>query len=143
MGKVNCARVVLGGLLAGVVLIVLGFLGYTLYLEQHWSSALQALGHPMIVNAWGYVFAIVFSFVTGMMAVWLYAAIRPRYGAGPKTAVTAGFIFWIIGSLFPAVSLGSMGLFPSNLLMVDTIASLISIILATLAGAWAYKEEAR
>jgi len=143
MGKVNCARVVLGGLLAGVVLIVLGFLGYTLYLEQHWSSALQALGHPMIANVWGYVFAIVFSFVTGMMAVWLYAAIRPRYGAGPKTAVTAGFIFWIIGSLFPAVSLGSMGLFPSNLLMVDTIASLVSIILATLAGAWAYKEEAR
>ncbi|MBP1624147.1 MAG: hypothetical protein H6Q07_2167 [Acidobacteria bacterium] len=143
MGKVNCSRVILGGLLAGVVLIILGFAAYSIYLEKPWSSALEALGHPMSVTSWGYVLAIVFSLVTGILAVWLYAAIRPRYGAGPKTAVTAGGIFWIIGTLFPAISFGSMGLFPSRLLVIDTLTSLVTLVVATLAGAWVYKEEAK
>ena len=41
--------------------------------------------------AWG--------FLVGIFAVWLYAAIRPRYGAGPKTALCAGAAVWGIGYL--------------------------------------------
>jgi hypothetical protein len=33
-----------------------------------------------------------------MWIMWLYAAIRPRYGPGPKTAAVAGFALWFIGS---------------------------------------------
>jgi hypothetical protein len=29
-------------------------------------------------------------FLIGIFAIWLYAAIRPRHGPGPKTAVCAG-----------------------------------------------------
>src|SRR5207249_3963498 len=39
--------------------------------------------------AWG--------FLVGIFAVWLYAAIRPRYGAGPKTALCAGAAVWGLG----------------------------------------------
>jgi hypothetical protein len=141
MGKTNWSRVFLGGLLAGIILIVLGFAAWAVYLQKLWSPALEALGRPIsALTAGDYLFAIVFSLVGGILAVWLYAAIRPRYGAGPRTAVCAGLFFWALSSLFPSISEGSMGLFPANVLMIDVITSLVLYVVATLLGAWIYKE---
>ena len=36
--------------------------------------------------------------VMGIGLIWLYAAIRPRYGPGPRTAAIAGFVMWLITS---------------------------------------------
>ena len=46
MGKTNWNRVFLGGLLAGVVMIVLGFATYAIYLDKLWTPAMEALGLP-------------------------------------------------------------------------------------------------
>ena len=35
-----------------------------------------------------------------------------------------------------------LGLFPTRLLVISTIVALVEIMVATLAGAWLYKEEA-
>jgi hypothetical protein len=143
MGKTNWMRVFLGGLLAGVVLIVLGFAAWAIYLERLWSPEMEALGHPVNMSAGGYVFSIIFSLVVGILAVWLYSAIRPRYGAGPKTALIAGIAFWVLSSLIAAISLGSMGLFAARLLVVDSLTGLVLYVVATLLGAWVYKEQAQ
>ena len=141
MGKTNWSRVFLGGLLAGVVLIVLGLATFAWYLKKLYAPALEALGHPMrAMTGVDYIVAIVFSFIVGILAVWLYAAIRPRYGAGAKTAVCSGLTFWALISLFPSLSLGSMGLFPGNVLLADSLTSLVVYVVATLIGAWVYKE---
>ena len=47
MGKINGTRVFLGGLVAGVVLIILGFASFALYLEKVWDPAMKALGHEV------------------------------------------------------------------------------------------------
>lgn len=144
MGKINGSRVFLGGIVAGIVFVVLGFLAYTVYLGKLYDSAMQALGRAMpALTAGGYVFMIILSLVSGIVAVWLYAAIRPRFGAGPKTAVIAGLFYWIVGSLFPSISLSFMDLFPGNALTVDTITSLVISVIAVLLGAWVYKEQAQ
>ena len=44
MGKINWGRVVLGGLLAGLVLNVLDFLVNGVWLGTEWNAAMQALG---------------------------------------------------------------------------------------------------
>jgi hypothetical protein len=90
MGKTNWSRVFLGGLLAGVVFIILGWVTYVTYLGKLWTAALEALGHPPQESVGMYVFGFVFYLVGAIPAVWLYSAIRPRYGAGAKTAVIAG-----------------------------------------------------
>ena len=144
MGKINWSRVLLGGLLAGVVFIILGFASFALYLKKLYDPALEALGHPFAaLTGVDYVVAIVFSFVVGILAVWLYAAIRPRYGAGPKTAVCAGLAFWALISLLPSISLSSMRLFPANVLLVDSLTTLVTCVVATLLGAWIYKEQSQ
>ena len=35
---------------------------------------------------------VIWGLFVGIFPVWLYAAIRPRYGAGLKTALGAGFV---------------------------------------------------
>jgi hypothetical protein len=142
MGKTNWSRVFLGGLLAGVVFFILGWAAYAVYLARLWGSALEALGRPPSAMTFGaYVSTIVSALVLGILAVWLYSAIRPRYGAGARTAACAGLAFWALLSLFPSLSLASMGLFSANLLVIDCLSSLVIYIVGTLAGAWIYREE--
>jgi hypothetical protein len=143
MGKINGTRVFLGGLLAGVVLIILGFVSFGLYLENLWRPALKALGYEAPLSAGFYIWSIIYSLVFGILSVWVYAAIRPRYGAGSKTAVCAGLTVWVLNSLFPNAVFGVMGLFPSNVLLIDSLTSLVIYIVATLLGAWVYKEESQ
>jgi hypothetical protein len=76
----------------------------------------------------------------GIAAVWLYAALRPRFGPGPKTAALSGLGYWVIGCALPAVGIGQTGLFPVRLLTITTLGQLIEVVAATVAGAWLYKE---
>lgn len=143
MAKINGMRVFLGGLLAGVVFIILGFASFLTYLGAPWESAMNALGLEMPTSAGMYVWVFVSSFVIGILAVWLYAGIRPRYGAGAKTAACAGLTVWAFSSFFPNASLGAMGLFPAGVLLIDSLTALVIYVAGTLLGAWVYKEEAQ
>ena len=140
MGKTNWMRVFLGGLLASVVMFVLGWVTYTIYLFELWNSALAALGHPMKATAVGAVIPIVLTLAIGISAIWLYSAIGPRFGAGPKTAVIAGLAVWIMYILFFALNMAPYGLFPAKMLMIDAITNLARLVVATLIGAWVYRE---
>src|SRR5207245_9650677 len=89
MGRINWSRVILGGLLAGLVLNVVDYIYYGVVMKQDMAAAMQALGKQPIPDSIIWVF-VVWDFVMGIGLVWLYAAIRPRFGAGVKTAVIAG-----------------------------------------------------
>ena len=141
MGKINWTRVFLGGLLAGVVLNVLGYAAWAIYMRNAWGLELEALGHPVRESAGLLISSIVFYFVVGILAIWLYAAIRPRCGAGPKTAVLAGFAFWVLSGLLPAILLAPLGLFSASLLALDSLTYLVMVVVGTVLGAWVYKEE--
>jgi hypothetical protein len=83
---------------------------------------------------------VVGAFVIGVLLVWLYAAIRPRFGAGPKTAITAGVVLWLLAYVWPSLGTGLMGFIPMKLLLVSTLWGLGEVILAALAGAAVYTE---
>src|SRR5438309_1826934 len=89
MGRINWSRVILGGLLAGLVLNVVDYIYYGVVMKQDMAAAMQALGKQPIPDSIIWVF-VVWDFVMGIGLVWLYAAIRPRFGAGVKTAGIAG-----------------------------------------------------
>ena len=81
-------------------------------------------------------------FLLGIGAVWIYAAIRPRYGAGPVTAVRAGLAAWALAVFLADLSNYPLGLFPGRLLVITSVVALFEIVVATVVGAWLYKEEA-
>jgi hypothetical protein len=60
------------------------------------------------------VIFILMSFVAGIVTIWLYAAVRPRLGAGPGTAIIIAIPVWILASLMPATRFSLLGLFAAS-----------------------------
>ncbi len=140
MGKINWRNVVIGGLVAGIIIDVVEGILEGIILGPEWRQAMQALGHPLRETGANMTLHVLLGFAYGIMALWLYAAIRPRFGAGPKTALYAGLAVWVLGSLLPSVNWGPRGLLPGHLFTIAVVVGLAEIVAATEAGAWLYKE---
>ncbi len=138
MAKINWGRVFLGGLLAGLVINIFEYVTNGVVLAADWDAAMRALGRHLPMSAIA-VF-VVGGFISGIAAIWLYAAARPRFGAGPKTAVLTGFAYWVVGYALPYLGQMPLGLFPKHLLVIGCIVRLLEIIAASVVGAWLYKE---
>jgi len=142
MGRINIGRVILGGIVAGIVGDILGYLVDGVMLAPQWATGMRALGKAEFSVSQNVAFNII-GLVYGILIVWLYAELRPRYGAGPKTAVCAGLVVWVAGVLLPNAGLmWAAGLFPTNLTMMTTAAAIVELVVAALAGAALYKEGA-
>ena len=141
MTHTNRVRVILGGLLAGLVINIVEFITNGIVLREAWGQAMQELGKAAQLSVGGIVIFNIWGFLLGIAAVWLYAAIRPRYGAGPKTAIRAGLGTWAVAVFLANLGSYPLGLFPTRLLVISSIVALVEIIGATLVGAWSYKEE--
>jgi hypothetical protein len=138
VSRINWGRVFLGGLLAGVIINVFEIFWSGVVLGKQWQAAMHALGHQL-PSAAAWIFALE-ALGMGIAAVWLYAALRPRFGPGPKSAALTGLAYWVIGYALPAVGIGQTGLFPVRLIAVAQLGGLVEIVAATVAGAWLYKE---
>jgi xanthosine utilization system XapX-like protein len=142
MGKVNVGRVILGGLVAGIIFDILGYLVDGLWLAPRWAAAMTALGHPdFSLHQWIYLNLL--GLITGIVVVWVYAGFRPRYGAGPRTAILAGALVWVVGMFVPNLTFMWVShLFSHHLTELTTAAALIEIIVGAIAGAALYRESA-
>jgi len=139
MGKINWARVVLGGLVAGFIINIFEYVLNAVVFAKEMEEAVSALGRQLGPNQIA-VF-IVWGLLVCIFAVWLYAAIRPRYGAGAGTALCAGAAVWGLGYLLAAVTPFVLKLFPPRLMMIGLAVGLVEVLVGTLAGAWLYREE--
>jgi hypothetical protein len=140
MGKINLGRVILGGIVAGIVSDVLDYLVDGKWLGGQWNSGMAALGHTtMAPNMW--ISFDLLGILGGIALIWVYAAIRPRYGAGVKTALVAGFAVWFIGTLLPnAGFMYVAGLFSKHLTLYTTLGGLVEVLAGGVVGAALYSE---
>ena len=142
MGGINVGRWIIGGVVAGIVFVVVDFILNGMILAPQWEAAMVALGlPPMAADAGAIVFFVVFDIVAGLAAVWIYAGIRPRFGAGAMTAAYAGLVTWLLLILLPNGFIMSTGLLPANLLTIVIVVGIFQIVAGTVAGAYFYQEE--
>lgn len=139
MGKINLGRVISGGLLAGLIINISEFILNVPVFGAELDAALKAHGLPVIGTQAVAVF-LVMGFVLGIATVWLYAAIRPRFGASARTAACAGLLVWFFAYLYPGIGYGMLGLFSMKLIVVGIVWGLVELVIASVAGAWLYKE---
>lgn len=141
--KMNMSKVLTGGVIAGVVMIAIGFLNNMYILGPKFVAELDAfkpgLGASM-ASGEGIGLHVLLDIVLGIALIWIYAAIRPRFGPGAGTAVKAALAVWVVTSIAYYGWL-SMGMTSSGLWLMAAAVGLVNLILAALAGAKFYSEE--
>lgn len=141
MAQMNTGRIVLGGLVAGVVMNVIDFVTNGVVLGAQWKAETNAL-NPNLMTAGqmnGMIGWIVTDFIAGLFLTWLYAAIRPRFGPGPRTAAIAGVAAWLFMAPFSS-SYAFMGLFSMSLVGTMLVGSLVSAVAGACVGGLLYTE---
>ncbi len=143
MKQINTGRVVIGGVVAGVILFIVGGIVNGVILGSDWKAWTQTMGsliHPPSGST-GMLIWLVVSLVNGITGVWIYAGIRPRYGAGPRTAVLTGVLVWLVASLTPAFGMVALGAYPKHVMATEAATGFVGFLVAILAGAAIYQEE--
>jgi len=139
MKKINVGRVLLGGLIAGVVLNIGESLLNGVVLANDMKAEFDRLRLPDP----GGVFiakAVVATFVLGIVIVYIYAAIRSQFGPGVKTAIYAGLFAWFCYYVYAAVIQTGLGFVSARLAIIGAVWGLVEYSLGAIAGAWLYKE---
>jgi hypothetical protein len=133
VGEINWRSVLMCGSVAGLawslmtlpILILFG------------GEIIDAVPRPLVTV--GRLGSFTLNVLSGIWALWLYAAIRPRYGAGPKTAAIAGFSWWLISTI-AVWQWKEIGLLRFNGLVGLIVASLPILIAVTMFGARLYQQ---
>lgn len=137
--SVNTGRVVLGGLLAGLVLNIGEFVFNDFVVGTQMKVWLAA--HNFAEPTGKFVAtAVGLTFIMGIVIVLTYALIRSRLGPGVKTAIIAGLILWFAVCFYVGIINGVLFGFTINMIGLSLVWCLIEYVLAAIAGAWLYKE---
>jgi hypothetical protein len=139
MANINIGRVVLGGLAAGVILCLGEYVLNDIVLADRMKVYYHAHNFKTPGTS-AIAVAVVMTLVLGIVIVLGYAAIRSRFGPGPKTAVIAALFAWFGVYLYNFVVGNALGLLPTDFLPILLGWGIVEYILAALVGAWLYKE---
>jgi hypothetical protein len=136
MKEFNWARILVCGLVAGGVWTALSvglltFVGEDFLASVREGRSLHGSGSSLLL--------IVANLGAGIWSTWLYVSLRPRYGAGWKSAVAASFAWWFMSSMQSAKWMVLLAVSPLTVIS-PFVATLPAIVMATLVGAWFYEK---
>lgn len=141
---IDTSKVVVGGLVAGLVANVVGFVGFGMLLAPRMEAEAAAVAPALQgrgMEGTAIATQLVATFILGFLLVWLYAAMRARFGPGPRTAVYAALVVWLCGFLFHLDWL-LVGMMTPATYAMASLAALVQVVAAAMAGSMLYKESA-
>jgi hypothetical protein len=140
MGKINLGRLALGGLIASILMFVGDGVVHGVLLKDGWTAIMTALKLPMEDPKAGMPYHLLYDLCKGFAAVGCYVSIRPRFGAGVKTALFAGVIIWGLTIPVPLLGMIPSHFFGRMFALKWSLFALVPHLIATVAGAALYKE---
>lgn len=141
MTGINWVRVVVGGLLAGFIINVSGFLMAHFVLGREYVEAFKAKMAPQPDVAM-FVKHLGLRFWFGLLAVFIYAGFRARFGPGPRTAILAAATVFFTAGVVMLMSVHDLGLLTGRRFWYSAVWAFVELAIATMAGAWLYREAA-
>ena len=135
----NRSRIITGGLLAGLVYCLGGFTLGSLILVDELAEAAARFDVPEL-GAGGFATHIALRLLFGFLTVWLYAAVRPRLGAGPATGQVVAIVIWLLSYPLVIGLAAQIGYLPDAALWKVALWGLVETSVATHAGAFTYME---
>lgn len=139
MGGINFGRVVIGGLVAGVVANLLDWASNTYLMSGEMSDMMSRLNLSAATLEASTSTWIVVDFLWALLLVFAYAAIRPRFGAGPRTAIISGAMLWFAVTVVLA-GFTAMGIFTQQAYFKSSALALVTTLVPSVVGAYFYRE---
>ena len=136
----NIPRILLGGLVAGIVANAGDYLINMYLMVEEGDAMVQRLNLSVAKVQEAAMVWVIVDLLYGLALVFTYAGFRPRFGPGPKTAVIAGATLWFAICIVFA-GLTAMGIYTQQAFIKSSVLALANTLLATLAGAYLYRED--
>lgn len=142
MKRINYGRVLVGGILAGVLLFLADGFIHEMLLKDHWMAAMKAAGRSVETEQHGgdMIYFAVFELLRGLAMAWVYSVFRTHCGPGPSTAVCAALTVWAI--MFPIFLIQEipLGFYGTRLVALWSMYELVPSVAAGLLAGALYKE---
>lgn len=142
--KINTGKVVVGGVIAGIVMIVIDFISNMYLLGPRANAEMEAFKPGLSASMQGrsgLIGYLLVDLLLGIVLIWVYASIRPRFGPGPKTAFIAAVMLWLV-SCISYYGYLQMGMMSTALWSEFGLVGLVALSLSAMAGAKFYSEDA-
>ena len=134
----NYKRILLGGLVAGVIINASEFVLNGVVFAKQMQADLTR--HNLVMASWAMPAYVIMAFCFGLFLAWIYAAIRPRFGPGLGTAVVAAAVVWGVGYVLPTIGLLAIGMGDATTYVIALIWGAAELVLAGIVAAYLYRE---
>jgi len=139
--KFDIGKLAAGGALAAIVMNICDYVSNNFILAADWEHVARIRNVDLadLSSTSATVIYVVVNLLLGFLAVWTYAAIRPRLGRGPGTAIIAGFMVFAAQGLLMATY--AIAYFSWDVFIRAGLLMLVTMLAGSLAGAWVYAED--
>jgi hypothetical protein len=141
MNRIKVNRLLLAGLVTLLTFIAVEFVVESLICRPLFGRAIQEWHQTLNLAAWDIgnsMLNILIALVNCTLLTWLYAALRPMFGVGPRTALAASaFAFCFIAAF--AINGVNLGNYPLRVALIELGYQLVELPVAILAGARVYE----
>ena len=136
------SRIVVAGLLAGLVLNVGEAVLHGVVLAPATADAMTALGRTGTSSAAGLTLLIGITFVQGIIGVWLGALLAARGTGRGAAAIAAGLVLWVLSAVYAAIYFGAglPNVMPAGVVWWPVAWEVVEYPLAIFVGALAYRQ---
>lgn len=143
--NINRRKLLLAALAAGVVLNIIDFLSNGVLLSARMQEDANAfkpgLGDEMAAMGGAQIAVYVFfDLIVGFLLAWTYAAIRPRFGPGPGTALYVALLFFVFGMIL-TFGYKELGVMSPGLWWTYSGIWLGNLLIASAVAGWVYSED--
>jgi hypothetical protein len=140
MGRINYARVIAGGILAGSIYFVADAVIHGAFLGDEHLAAIVGAGKPLHHDSSAYAYFAAFDLGKGLVAVLVYAAARPRFGPGVRTALWAGIVAWFASEALPQIAAMPSPFYAKAFYWKWIGLEIVPMAGGAVLGAWVYNE---
>ena len=140
MQGINMGRVIVGGIAAGVVYDIIEIGANSFLFAEQGQEIMERLGMAEPSGAQMGMF-LALGLAIGITIAWTYAAVRPRMGEGPGTAICAGLVAWTFLALFLNLSWMIIGLLPVGFGITITVFQAVEFSAVGYVAGMLYKED--
>ncbi len=141
MNQIKVKQLFGAGFITLVVFILVEVLVENTFERFVFKSGIKEWYQMLELQHWGLgenLLNILIALLNSIMLIWLYAALRPMFGVGVKTALITSLFGFVFVTAF-AINMANLSPYPWRIAILETGYLMIELPVSIIAGAYIYE----